>query len=464
MEYVKYMWHNIVSFTSYINTFKFMDECPRKEKTLLIIQGKLYDLTNFRHPGGDILLDSNGSDATNIFYSTHPQYVWKMIDTKEFQTSYLHDDNKVDTIQMRLNKCGNYVYDCDFYKECKKLVENHLKKRSITYGSYFDNCIIGVWTSFWVALCGYTYSTMIYYEGCISSCILLGITWAMGNFNIMHISMHGGICNNKYIKPLLDSTYTVFSGSATPRWIEKHNHIHHGHTNTIKDADKHASPFLRLHPHQDRRWWYKYQHIYFPLLACVNTLSNQFTHLKYMMTKTKDNGKLREVQVNRYYLSFSLWICLAYLYPMYSFGVYEGICSSLLFQMVGSVWATYNIVINHIFEQSHTSSESYQCSFAKMQIASSCNHYSGSMIMTFLTGGLNHQIEHHMFPSLHCFHLPLLSKDIKELCKKHNIVYNDLSTMSLIRSMHKTLQIYGTCEETSNLPGLGDYQSLMNGE
>ena len=41
--------------------------------------------------------------------------------------------------------------------------------------------------------------------------------------------------------------------------MERHNICHHGHTNTEKDCDKHATPYMRLHPHQPKRWWHAYQ-------------------------------------------------------------------------------------------------------------------------------------------------------------------------------------------------------------
>ena len=84
------------------------------------------------------------------------------------------------------------------------------------------------------------------------------------------------------------------------------------------------------------------------------------------------------------------------------------------------------------------------------------------MLATFLTGGLNHQIEHHMFPSLAIHHYPLIAKDIQKICKKYNLEYNSKNILSLIKSMHLTLNLYGNCNTNSKLPDLGDYDSLMD--
>jgi fatty acid desaturase len=130
--------------------------------------------------------------------------------------------------------------------------------------------------------------------------------------------------------------------------------------------------------------------------------------------------------------------------------------------MSGSLWATYNIVINHIFEGVNTYTVLSNKSFAEIQVSSSCNHSSGSILGTYLTGGLNHQIEHHLFPSLAIHHYPLISKDIERICKKHKIKYNTKNILSLISSMHSTLKLYGNCENNAALPNLGDYDSLMD--
>ena len=142
---------------------------------------------------------------------------------------------------------------------------------------------------------------------------------------------------------------------------------------------------------------------------------------------------------------------------------FRSIQTIIIFQFSGSFSATYNIIINHTFEGVHISKESYNMSFSRRQVLSSCNHTTGSILATYLTGGLNHQIEHHLFPALPIHHLPLISGDIQRICNKYKIKYNTKDIFSLIYSSHKTLQLYGNCEIDANLPSLGDYNSFMEG-
>ena len=57
----------------------------------------------------------------------------------------------------------------------------------------------------------------------------------------MHSSMHGAVCNVQPFKTLNDHTYTIFSGSACPRWLDRHNIRHHGHVNTARDTVRPAA-------------------------------------------------------------------------------------------------------------------------------------------------------------------------------------------------------------------------------
>jgi len=276
--------------------------------------------------------------------------------------------------------------------------------------------------------------------------------------------MHGAVCNVQPFKTINDHTYTFFSGSACPRWLDRHNIKHHGHVNTARDTDKHTNPFLRLHPSQPKRWWYGYQHVYFPVLAAMNTLFNQVTHFKYMQVTPYDKGNMRLSCRIRYYAAFATWLTLAYVIPMRVLGFWEALWPCFVFQAAGSLCATYNIIINHVFEMAHTSTESYGQSWGKMSVAGSCNHHAGSLLATYLSGGLNHQIEHHMFPAVAVHHFPLVAHKIQAVCAKHKVPYHSVSYMRLVASCHSTLKMYGNCEPTAHLPGLGDYQSLMDGD
>lgn len=149
------------------------------------INGQLYDVTGFDHPGGDTLLDVIGTDATTIFYSTHPTRVWRLLESSSFKRQYLVPrDAKV--VQKTKDDEGSYEFEDEFYLECKAYVDKYLMDRRKKYGRYFDDIIVFVWTLVWLCLCVASYLNMLEQKGSVISSIMLGITWACCIFNLMH--------------------------------------------------------------------------------------------------------------------------------------------------------------------------------------------------------------------------------------------------------------------------------------
>jgi fatty acid desaturase len=93
--------------------------------------------------------------------------------------------------------------------------------------------------------------------------------------------------------------------------------------------------------------------------------------------------------------------------------------------------------INHI----HTTNFVNNKNFYKHQIITAHNVSPQSFLIRLYSGGLNLQIEHHLFPSVNSCHLPALSKIIKPLCLKHNIKYNEFPSLyQAIKDTIKTIK------------------------
>lgn len=67
--------------------------------------------------------------------------------------------------------------------------------------------------------------------------------------------------------------------------------------------------------------------------------------------------------------------------------------------------------------------------WAELQILESSNWSKDSKFINYITGGLNQQIEHHLFPSLSDYHYPNISKIIEEECKLRKINYNNYDSL-----------------------------------
>jgi len=82
--------------------------------------------------------------------------------------------------------------------------------------------------------------------------------------------------------------------------------------------------------------------------------------------------------------------------------------------------------------------------WAKTQIQTSANWSVNTKLWWIISGGLNYQIEHHLFPGVCHVHYPAISKIIQEICKEYKLPYNAYPTFTSIYSNHiRTLQKLG---------------------
>jgi linoleoyl-CoA desaturase len=71
------------------------------------------------------------------------------------------------------------------------------------------------------------------------------------------------------------------------------------------------------------------------------------------------------------------------------------------------------------------------------QIETTCNFGTNSPVLNFLLGGLNYQVEHHIFPKMSHVHYKEVSKIVKETCDEFGINYVNYPTLWSALTAHK---------------------------
>lgn len=86
------------------------------------------------------------------------------------------------------------------------------------------------------------------------------------------------------------------------------------------------------------------------------------------------------------------------------------------------------------------------------QLRTTANFAPGNPFITWFVGGLNYQIEHHLFPRISHIHYPELSKIVQAKCKEFGIVYNSIPTMGeAIASHYRHMRSLGGNEGISTV-------------
>jgi linoleoyl-CoA desaturase len=283
--------------------------------------------------------------------------------------------------------------------------------------------------------------------------VLLGLALAVAAFNIQHDGGHGAYSDHRWVNKLASLTLDLLGGSSY-MWARKHNTIHHSYTNvTGHDDDINLGLLGRLSPHQKRLKFHRVQHFYMWVLygflpvkwhlyddfhdvIVGRTAGHRFPRPRGWDLVTFIGGKA---------LFFSLafgipmllhpWWCVLALYGIAS--MVQGITLSVVFQMA-------HCVEQAAFPQPVTGTSRIENSWAVHQVDTTVDFAPRSRLLAWLVGGLNFQIEHHLFPQICHVHYPALSKLVQETCREFGIRYKAYETfLAGIASHYRWLRRMG---------------------
>ncbi|MCH7402583.1 fatty acid desaturase family protein [Belliella kenyensis] len=333
-----------------------------------------------------------------------------------------------------------------FHADLKQKIKNYFIEKSLkqtgNLGLYLKAIIL-------VALYIGTYIILLFFTphwaiALIGAVFLGGLAATIG-FNVMHDGAHGSFSRKKWVNELAGHSIN-FLGANVFMWKTKHNVVHHSFTNVDEiDDDMNARPFLRLCPNQKFYGIHKYQHWYFLMVYSLLYLYWVFVtdYKKYITGKV---GIIPIQKMNIYdHLSFwgfklihlGLFIVLpiltvGWLYWLVGFLVYgiaTGIFLSVVFQLAHSVEETS-------FPLPDVVSNQLEDDWAIHQLKTTSNFATHNKVLSWLVGGLNFQVEHHLFPNISHVHYPAISKIIKETCLEYGIPYLEHPKFRLAFASH----------------------------
>jgi len=274
--------------------------------------------------------------------------------------------------------------------------------------------------------------------------ILLGLTLVSIAFNIMHDACHGSYSSRKWVNELMGLTMNALGANAYI-WKIKHNVVHHTYTNVDGiDDDIAKSPVLRHCPSQKWMPAHRFQHIYMFFLYAVSTILWVFLTdmIKYFSRKiivTEMKFTLKEHLI--FWVSKLLYIGFYIVIPVLMLGwqtwlvgyliinITMGLTLSLVFQLA-------HVVEKTEFEVAEEKPKVIDTEWAIHEIRTTANFAPGNKIVSWFVGGLNFQVEHHLFPRVSHVHYAALSKIVKEHCDQFGIPYHSYPKMRQAVASH----------------------------
>ncbi len=289
---------------------------------------------------------------------------------------------------------------------------------------------------------------------CALFCSILGVSLAFIGFNVSHDACHGSYAKRNVVNHLFGYTFNIM-GVNSYFWRTKHNVIHHTYTNIDGvDGDILQTSLLRLAPTQEKKFYHKYQHLYCVFIYSLSYVAwvffNDFD--KYFSTKkrhpTRPDLNFKEHVV--FWISKVIYFTIFFFIPIYFVGIYSTLIGFLIMAiacglLLGIVFQLAHIVENTEFEDASANDLYCPNEWAVHQFRTTANFATNNPLVTFFLGGLNFQVEHHLFSKISHIHYPNIQSIVRSVCQKHQVVYNENKSLyKAIVSHYKRMKYLGS--------------------
>ncbi|MFL4476799.1 fatty acid desaturase family protein [Paeniglutamicibacter sp. ORCA_105] len=231
----------------------------------------------------------------------------------------------------------------------------------------------------------------------------------------------------------------LFVGVSYGWWMAKHN-THHAHPNQEGADPDVKSTVLAFTPDASdqrrglRAKLAKHQGTYFVPLLLFEGLNLHYASVKMLFTEPHVAFRFTEIALIATRHTAFLTLLFSVLPAGLAFG-FVGIQVSVFGFLLGGAFA-----LNHIGMP--TVPEGIRVDFLRRQVNMSRNIQNGPMVR-LLMGGLQYQIEHHLFPVAPRPRLRTLRKFVREHCSRHEIGYTERSMTEAFFTVVKYLNQVG---------------------
>lgn len=321
----------------------------------------------------------------------------------------------------------------NFHSELKKRVQTYfLDKKKKSTGNFNLFFKAGLLWALYIFLYVHTVFFTPPLWIAFIECFFMGVITAAIGFNVMHDGGHGCFSESKFWNKAAAYSANALGASGI-LWHNKHNIIHHTYTNIDGvDDDIEIKPMLRMCPTQKRYFFHRFQHIYvwllYPMLLLLWLFHSDFD--KYFRKKVGE-VPLKKMSSGEH---FRFWIAkVVYFFAMIAVPIWMvGFVPFLIGFLTLALTAGF--ILSIVFQLAHTveetsfpmpdpSSNKLEAEWALHQISTTANFATSNKLVSWFIGGLNFQIEHHLFPKISHVHYPEISKIIRQTCIDFNIRY-----------------------------------------
>ena len=352
-----------------------------------------------------------------------------------------------------------------FFATLRQRVDNYFKENKISK-HYNANMVFK--TVFMLSTYLVSFSLILLFQpgfiGSLMLWLLMGFALAGIGMCVMHDANHGAYSSSSKWNTIWGYSINLIGGSVF-NWKLQHNLLHHTYTNIVHmDNDIEDKLVMRFSPHTKVKWYHRFQFIYVYLFYSILTLywalikdfAQFYKYTKEGVNKAsrKENTKVFIKIVLSKLFYFSLFIVLPL--AVVKLPVFYYLSGFLMMQFVAG------LVLSVIFQLAHTVENTshpvpdgdgnIENNWAVHQLNTTANFSRKNKFISWYLGGLNFQVEHHLFPTICHVHYPAIAPIVKETAEEFGIAYLENETFAVaLKSHSNTLKRFGKRTPLSEL-------------
>jgi len=276
--------------------------------------------------------------------------------------------------------------------------------------------------------------------------VVMGVGLAGIGFSVSHDALHGAYSSRPWVNRIIGLSFDL-CGANGYMWKITHNVIHHTYTNIEGiDEDLTVSPLLRLSPAAEHKPIHRYQHLYAFAAYSMSTLFWVFVKdYKYFLQRDLGpykNKKHPPAEIATLVITKLVYYAWALALPLWLLPIpwWQVLIGFVV------VHLTAGLILGVVFQLAHVVEGTdypapdpegvMEHAWLVHEMATTSNFGRRNRLLCWYVGGLNFQVEHHLFPRTCSVHYPAISPIVEEVAREYGVPYNAQPTLSAAIASH----------------------------
>jgi len=280
--------------------------------------------------------------------------------------------------------------------------------------------------------------------------LIMGVAMAGVGMSVMHDAAHGSYSNKNWLNKLVSHSIYILGGSAFT-WKVQHNILHHTYTNIEGyDEDIENKFIFRMTKHSPLKRMHRFQHLYALAFYCLMTITRMVKDFGQLIKYNKagittQQGANPRNELIRLAVSKTLYLLVIIGLPM----LFSGFSWWLILLGFLVMHLCAGLIMSTVFQMAHVVEEAEQPipnnegiienEWGIHELETTVNFSRRSRCFSWLIGGLNYQIEHHLFPNICHVHYKEISPIVERTALEFGLKYNQNRTFFHAMGSHLRL-------------------------